>query len=83
MRFVVKPSVHGLPSVQVHGDPALAEKVANAVRDNWTPSPAYQARVGSGAFLQGFDATDGWCLVEFWEPHYHTFVEYLNTLEAE
>lgn len=79
-KFVVEQSIHGLPCVQIHDDPALAERVAAAVREADMRSPAYITRVRAGAFLQGYDGTQGWCLVEFWLPEYTDFVSYLNTL---
>lgn len=81
LRYSVRASMtcHDQWCVEVFGAPPEVVKVLTvAVRSNWTKDPAYRARQGSGAFLQGISEQDGWVLIEFWEDHYQPFVNYLN-----
>lgn len=42
------------------------QRVRAFVTNTYTPSVAYQAREGCGPFLQGYEESHGWVLVEFW-----------------
>jgi hypothetical protein len=78
-KLTVTKSVHGMDCIEIT-DEKIAPKLKAAIADNYMNSPAYQARAGSGAFLQGYDEKTGWCLIEFWTPNYHAFVDYLNSV---
>ena len=81
--LVVKMSVHGLPSIEVaNADARVLGVIRSAVRRDRISDPVYHLRVDAGAFLQGFDESGGWALVEFWTRNpekYQPFVDFLNT----
>lgn len=79
--FTVTTSVRGMPCVELDSAaPVEAHKfLRSSAVVNWSHHPACMSRVGSGAFLQGAERDYSWTLVEFWQPGYAMFVEYLNT----
>ena len=58
-------------------------KIRNAMLDNNINSKVYKLRCPSGAFLQGYDESNGWILIEFWLSDFQPFVDYLDSLFLE
>ncbi|MBI3074788.1 MAG: hypothetical protein HYY92_01045 [Parcubacteria group bacterium] len=75
----VSTSCHNQPCVEVFGAPPEVMKALTvAMRENRVGEKAYETKCAAGAFLQGQDVADGWMLIEFWQPNYAPFVDYLN-----
>lgn len=69
-------------AVQAH-DLTLEEcrLVKSVVTNNWVDSDDYKLGRAAGVFLQGYEPTDGWVLVEFWTDNrmaIDAFVKHLN-----
>jgi hypothetical protein len=73
----------GMPGWEATGlDLETMLLIRSVVMANHFDSPRYQARRGSGVFIQGYqeptDREGGWILLEFWQPDYQRFVDHLN-----
>lgn len=75
----VSTSAHGQPCVEVtNAPPEVIKIIKAALSENMMRVKAYNLRSASGAFLQGEGTASGWILVEFWQPNYQPFIDYLN-----
>lgn len=82
--FTVVTSLHGPPYLEVTNDSSKVTFLTNVMTVMRSiDSTIYKKRVAAGAFLQGYDLQHGWALIEFWEPDYAPFVQYLNDAYPE
>lgn len=78
--FVVEPSIgHGNMNCieMVDPDPRVYELVRRAIACPFIDDIRYELRNNAGAYLQSGNAED-WILVEFWNPDFQPFIDYLN-----
>ena len=75
----VSTSIHNMPCVEVFGAPWEVQSVlTHAMFSNRIGEKTYELRCAAGAIIQGRDMEDGWLFIEFWQPNYMPFVDYLN-----
>lgn len=76
--FEVSTTCHNMPGIQVE-NPSSAQRqfLRYAMMENRMGEPAYELRSKAGAFLQS-DCPD-FIMIEFWNPEFQTFVDWLNS----
>lgn len=76
-KFTVVKGPHGMPSLSLRDpDPEVRTFVRKAVTSQWMDDVRYELRTQAGAFLQC--DYENYVLVEFWQPDYQPFVDWLN-----
>ena len=57
--------------------------IRSIVTNNRMDSADYQAKIGSGVFLQAYDESTGYIMLEFWQPNYQPLIDHLNAAIAK
>jgi hypothetical protein len=79
MKVNVSTSNNGMNCIELENAPVnVLTTIRSIVMDNWIHSVRYQVSKKAGAFLQGYDESTGYLLVEFWSNNYQPFVDCVN-----
>jgi hypothetical protein len=77
--YLVTQSCHNMPCIELQkcGIEEM-RKLKAAVMTQFMNDPFYKTSRKAGAFLQGYDESSGWILIEFWQKDYQDFINLLN-----
>jgi hypothetical protein len=79
MKFQVTISCHNMPCIELTDAPIEVMRELKAIVScQYMNTPEYEVSKKAGAFLQGYEESYRWILIEFWLKNYQEFVDFIN-----